>query len=185
MIGDIVRGAFVGDMNVQMILLGVVIACVLIWLKMPVMSVAIGIYLPLSLSVPIMLGGILSYFAFRSAHLRIDGELRDKPSKEAINAAKDVENRGVLIGAGFIAGESILGVLVALLIVLEIDLASIFSTGTLNNSFSLMFFGWFTLVFIWLATRSLPNHGNLLTEFYTVLKDVLKKVVNMMKIGKS
>ena len=74
---------------------------------------------------------------------------------------------------------------VALLIVLEIDLAAIFNTGTLNNSLSLMFFGWFTLVFIWLATRSLPNHGNLLTEFYTVLKDVLKKVVNMMKIGKS
>jgi putative OPT family oligopeptide transporter len=185
LIGDIVRGAFVGDMNVQMILLGVVIACVLIWLKMPVMSVAIGIYLPLSLSVPIMLGGILSYFAFRSAHLRIDGELRDKPSKAAISAAKDVENRGVLIGAGFIAGESILGVLVALLIVLEIDLAAIFSTGTLNNSLSLIFFGWFTLVFLWLATRSLPNHGNLLNEFYTVLKDVLKKVVNMMKIGKS
>ena len=184
LIGDIVRGAFVGDMNVQMILLGVVIACVLIWLKMPVMSVAIGIYLPLSLSVPIMLGGILSYFAFRSAHIRIDGELRDKPSKEAISAAKDVENRGVLIGAGFIAGESILGVLVALLIVLEFDLAAVFSTGTLNNYLSLIFFGWFTLVFLWLATRSLPNNGNLLREFYTVLKDVLKKVGNMMKIGK-
>ena len=184
LIGDIVRGAFVGDMNIQMILLGVVIACVLIWLKMPVMSVAIGIYLPLSLSVPIMLGGILSYFAFRSAHIRIDGELRDKPSKEAISAAKDVENRGVLIGAGFIAGESILGVLVALLIVLEFDLAAVFSTGTLNNYLSLIFFGWFTLVFLWLATRSLPNNGNLLREFYTVLKDVLKKVGNMVKIGK-
>ena len=184
LIGEIVRGAFVGDMNIQMILLGVVIACVLIWLKMPVMSVAIGIYLPLSLSVPIMLGGILSYFAFRSAHIRIDGELRDKPSKEAISAAKDVENRGVLIGAGFIAGESIVGVLVALLIVLNLDLAVLFNTGTLNNFLSLVFFGWFTLVFLWLATRSLPNNGNLLREFYTVLKDVLKKVGNMMKIGK-
>lgn len=184
LIGEIVRGAFVGDMNVQMILLGVVIACVLIWLKMPVMSVAIGIYLPLSLSVPIMLGGILSYFAFRSAHIRIDGELRDKPSKEAISAAKDVENRGVLIGAGFIAGESIVGVLVALLIVLKLDLAAVFNTGTLNNYLSLIFFGWFTLVFLWLATRSLPNNGNLLREFYTVLKDVLKKFGNMMKIGK-
>ena len=42
----------------QMIILGVVIAIVPIWLKMPVMSVAIGIYLPLGLSVPIMLGGV-------------------------------------------------------------------------------------------------------------------------------
>ena len=133
------RGSFVGDVNMQMIILGVVIAIVLIWLKMPVMSVAIGIYLPLGLSVPIMLGGVFSYFAFRSAHLRVDGELRDKPSKKAVDAAKEVENRGVLIGAGFIAGESILGVLVALLIVLEIDLTSIFNTGVLNNFLSLIF----------------------------------------------
>ena len=75
LIGDIVRGSFVGDVNMQMIILGVVIAIVLIWLKMPVMSVAIGIYLTTGLSVPIMLGGVLSYFAFRSAHLRVDGEL--------------------------------------------------------------------------------------------------------------
>ena len=179
LIGDIVRGSFVGDVNMQMIMLGVVIAIVLIWLKMPVMSVAIGIYLPLGLSVPIMLGGILSYFAFKSAHIRIDGEIREEPSKEAIAAAKDVENRGVLIGAGFIAGESILGVFVALLIVLEFDLAKIFHTGTLNNFFSLIFFGWFVLVFIWLATRSLPRNGNLLKEFGLVLKDSFRKIVRM------
>ena len=179
LIGDIVRGSFVGDVNMQMIVLGVVIAIVLIWLKMPVMSVAIGIYLPLGLSVPIMLGGILSYFAFKSAHIRIDGEIREEPSKEAIAAAKDVENRGVLIGAGFIAGESILGVFVALLIVLEFDLAKIFHTGTLNNFFSLIFFGWFVLVFIWLATRSLPRNGNLLKEFGLVLKDSFRKIVRM------
>ena len=179
LIGDIVRGSFVGDVNMQMIVLGVVIAIVLIWLKMPVMSVAIGIYLPLGLSVPIMLGGILSYFAFKSAHIRIDGEIREEPSKEAIAAAKDVENRGVLIGAGFIAGESILGVFVALLIVLEFDLAEVFHTGTLNNFFSLIFFGWFVLVFIWLATRSLPRNGNLLKEFGLVLKDSFRKIVRM------
>ena len=179
LIGDIVRGSFVGDVNMQMIILGVVIAIVLIWLKMPVMSVAIGIYLPLGLSVPIMLGGILSYFAFKSAHIRIDGEIREEPSKEAIAAAKDVENRGVLIGAGFIAGESILGVFVALLIVLEFDLAEVFHTGTLNNFFSLIFFGWFVLVFIWLATRSLPRNGNLLKEFGLVLKDSFRKIVRM------
>ena len=184
LIGDIVRGSFVGDVNMQMIVLGVVIAAVLIWLKMPVMSVAIGIYLPMGLSVPIMLGGILSYFAFRSAHLRIDGELREVPSKEAIGAAKEVENRGVLIGAGFIAGESILGVLVALLIVMEKDLSVIFSTGVLNNFFSLAFFGWFVLVFLWLATRTLPNNGNLIKDFSLILKDVFSKILSLFRVAK-
>ena len=179
LIGDIVRGAFVGDVNVQMILLGVVIAVVLIWLKMPVMSVAIGIYLPLGLSVPIMLGGIISYFTLRSAHIRIDGEIREEPSKRAKEAAKEVENRGVLIGAGFIAGESILGVFVALLIVTDINLNEIFSTGHLNNFLSLVFFGWFVAVFIWLATRALPSGGNLLLESLTVLKDSVSKFVGI------
>lgn len=179
LIGDIVRGAFVGDVNLQMIALGVAIAIVLIWLKMPVMSVAIGIYLPLGLSVPIMLGGIISYFALRSAHIRVDGEIRDEPSKRAKEAAKEVENRGVLIGAGFIAGESILGVFVALLIVTNINLDKIFSTGELNNLFSLLFFGWFVAIFIWLATRALPSGGNLINEALIIMKDSAQKFMSI------
>jgi len=179
LIGDIVRGAFVGDVNLQMIALGVAIAIVLIWLKMPVMSVAIGIYLPLGLSVPIMLGGIISYFALRSAHIRVDGEIRDEPSKRAKEAAKEVENRGVLIGAGFIAGESILGVFVALLIVTNINLDKIFSTGELNNLLSLLFFGWFVAIFIWLATRALPSGGNLINEALIIMKDSAQKFMSI------
>jgi putative OPT family oligopeptide transporter len=177
LIGAIVQGAFGGDLNLQMVTLGALIAVVLIYLRMPVMSVAIGIYLPLGLSVPIMLGGVISYFALRSAHLRIDGTLEGAPSKEATVAAKEVENRGVLIGAGFIAGESILGVLIAVLIVLNIRLPEIFGVVTLNNMFSLLFFGWFVGVFIWLATRALPKGGNLFSEALVIASDVAKKFV--------
>lgn len=161
LIGAIVQGAFGGDLNIQMVILGAVIAVALIRLNMPVMSVAIGIYLPLGLSVPIMTGGIISHVLLRSAHLRVDGALRDVPSERAEKAAKEVENRGVLIGAGFIAGESIMGVLIAILIVAKIDLPEIFNVVTLNNFLSLAFFGWFMGVFIWLATRALPKGGNL------------------------
>ena len=131
-----------------------------------------------------MLGGVLSYFAFRSAHIRVDGELKDKPSEKAVKAAKEVENRGVLIGAGFIAGESILGVLVALLIVLEIDLTVLFSTGVLNNFLSLAFFGWFVVVFLWLATRTLPSNGNLIRDFTMILNDLAGKVLSMFRMNK-
>jgi uncharacterized oligopeptide transporter (OPT) family protein len=92
-------------------------------------------------------------------------------------AAKEVENRGVLIGAGFIAGESILGVLIAVLIVLNIRLPEIFGVVTLNNMFSLLFFGWFVGVFIWLATRALPKGGNLFSEALVIASDVAKKFV--------
>ena len=180
LIGAIIQGAFVGNLNLPMVTLGAMIAIVLIYLKMPVMSVAIGIYLPLGLSVPIMLGGIISYFALRTAHYRVDGRLDIHPTKEAISAAKEVENRGVLIGAGFIAGESILGVLIAVLIVLDINLPEIFGVVTLNNLLSLVFFGWFVAVFVWLATRALPKGNNLLSDAVVVAMDAVRKFKNAL-----
>ncbi|MEJ6562988.1 MAG: oligopeptide transporter, OPT family [Euryarchaeota archaeon] len=182
LIGAIVQGAFGGDLNISMVMLGAIIAVALIMLKMPVMSVAIGIYLPLGLSVPIMLGGVISYFALNAAYLRIDGHLDGKPSKKAEKAGKDVENRGVLIGAGFIAGESILGVLIAVLIVMDIKLDAVFGVTTLNDVFSLLFFGWFVTVFIWLATRALPKGGNLFSEASFILKNVTWKFFNAFKL---
>ena len=83
-----------------------------------------------------MLGGILSSLAIGAAYLRVDGTLDQEPSKEAKAAASDVESRGVLIGAGFIAGESILGVLIAVLIVLNINLDQIFGIHELSQFFS-------------------------------------------------
>jgi len=181
LIGAIVQGAFGGDLNIQMVLLGAVIAVALIMLKMPVMSVAIGIYLPLGLSVPIMAGGIISHFLLKSAHLRVDGILHDEPSPQAQKAAKEVESRGVLIGAGFIAGESIMGVFIAVLIVAKINLPELFNVGTLNNMFSLIFFGWFVGVFIWLATRALPKGGSLFGDVVVILAETIGDLLNSLK----
>jgi putative OPT family oligopeptide transporter len=180
LIGAIVKGAFVGDMNLPMVFLGAALAVVLIRLSMPVMSVAIGIYLPLKLSVPIMLGGILSSLAIGAAYIRVDGTLDGEPSEEALQAASDVESRGVLIGAGFIAGESILGVLIAVLIVLNIKLDVLFGINELSQMFSLVFFAWFVGVFIWLATRALPDGGNLAKEIFTTATHSVKKFVRSL-----
>lgn len=180
LIGAIVKGAFVGDMNLPMVFLGAALAVVLIRLSMPVMSVAIGIYLPLKLSVPIMIGGILSSLAIGAAYLRVDGTLDQEPSKEAKEAASDVESRGVLIGAGFIAGESILGVLIAVLIVLNINLNEKLGIHELSQTFSLLFFAWFVGVFIWLATRALPNGGNLAKEIFFTATHSIKKFVRSL-----
>jgi len=177
LIGAIVKGAFAGDINLPMVFLGAALAVVLIRLSMPVMSVAIGIYLPLKLSVPIMLGGILSSLAIGSAYLRVDGTLDREPSKDAKQAAYEVESRGVLIGAGFIAGESILGVLIAVLIVLKIDINKIFNITELPQWLSLVFFAWFVGVFLWLTTRSLPSGGNLVKDILNTASHALKKFV--------
>ena len=181
LIGAIVQGAFGGDLNIQMVVLGAAIAVVLIRLGMPVMSVAIGIYLPLGLSVPIMTGGIISHVLLRSAHLRVDGVLRPDPSDRALEAAKEVESSGVLIGAGFIAGESIMGVLIAVLIVAKVDLPKILGIGTLNNALSLVFFAWFVAVFIWLATRALPKGGSLAGDTVMITADAVRNMLDSLQ----
>jgi putative OPT family oligopeptide transporter len=188
LIGAIVQGAFGGELNLPMVLLGVVIAMILIRLKMPVMSVAIGIYLPLFLSVPIMAGGIISHVLLSSARLRIDGTLEGEASKEASVAVKEVQDKGVLIGAGFIAGESLMGVLLAVFIVADKKWENagllpsdwfnrLGGIGTLDNPiWALLFFGWFVAVFIMLSARALPKKGNLFGDLMYVLSDAAKRL---------
>ena len=69
--------------------------------RTPVMPVAVGIYLPLSLSVPIFAGGLLSYLLARRA----------RPFGQA--AVDKSNHRAVLISSGLIAGEAIAGILIA------------------------------------------------------------------------
>ena len=182
LIGAIVQGAFGGGLNLQMVILGAIIAVFLIRLKMPVMSVAIGIYLPLSLSVPIMAGGLISHFLLSGTRLRVDGNLENAPSKKAKEAMKEVQDRGVLIGAGFIAGESLMGVLLAVFIVANIDPAELLGVGTLGNALSMLFFGWFVAVFITLAAQSMPKNGNLVTDSLAVVKQAWIDFIEAFKL---
>ena len=70
-----------------------------------VMPVAVGIYLPWSLGVPIFLGGLASLVTGR-----IVGPAN----------AKQAIHRGVLVGSGLIAGEALMGIIIAFLIVLKL-----------------------------------------------------------------
>lgn len=70
-----------------------------------VMPVAVGIYLPFSLSVPILVGGILHGLVRRAIA---------KKSSESV--AEESVHKGVLFSSGLIAGEAIMGILVAILI---------------------------------------------------------------------
>ncbi len=73
-----------------------------------VMPVAVGIYLPLALSVPIALGGTINAVVNRFARRKFSGD----PGK--VNNAMQ---RGVLFSSGLVAGEAITGIIIAVLIV--------------------------------------------------------------------
>ena len=71
--------------------------------RFPVLAVAVGIYLPLGLSVPIFIGGILAWLVKRRS-TELDEEQWTRR-----------EGLGLLVASGLITGEALMGVLVALL----------------------------------------------------------------------
>ncbi len=121
-----------GSMPWNMVFIGAVIGLVLVavdeWLKRAhspfrahVMPVAVGIYLPLSLSATILFGGLLNLFVSR-------GLRRFGPER-----ATSGYHSGVLFGSGLIAGEAITGIVVAVLIVAGLDLPRVlFESTTLS-----------------------------------------------------
>ncbi|CAI8286233.1 MAG: Uncharacterised protein [Marine Group II euryarchaeote MED-G33] len=208
-IGTLIEGIFGGTVNYPMLGLGVLIAVVIIWKGLPVMSVAIGMYLPFYLSATIFTGGLLSHFVLRTVHLRVDGSLSGEPTEEAVEAGTEVSKRGLLLSAGMIAGEALMGVVVAIFIVLAnlikpirppaewfcsdsyVDAGSGHSMcderviGTLPTWLSLLFFIWFFLVFTYLATRGMPKsqngRGNILVDWIAILIDGIRRFVNSLK----
>ena len=103
----LVEGIMNEELPWAMILIGVFIAIVVEILKMPVMPFAVGMYLPFSLSAGIMAGGVV----------RILVEKRKGTEKEK----KARTDRGLLFTSGMIAGEGIVGILLAVFAVFKID----------------------------------------------------------------
>jgi putative OPT family oligopeptide transporter len=76
--------------------------------RMPVLAAAVGIYLPLELSVPIFLGGLLAWFCERV--IKASGvTLRDEVER--------IGRKGMLFAAGVITGEALMGIVIAIPIV--------------------------------------------------------------------
>jgi putative OPT family oligopeptide transporter len=126
----IVEGIFGGNMNWLMVLFGMELAVFLIILDKPVLPIAIGLYLPFSLTIPIMLGGIVHFFIDRAVDDRFGHKLshiQDKKQKESqIEKIKEkVHNKGVLFSSGLIAGEALMGIIMAVLVVRGVSLAMV------------------------------------------------------------
>ena len=89
-----------------LVFIGVFIAIAIELTGIPVLPVAIGLYLPLELSSPIMLGGVLSLIIKKINHS---------------SKADSHSSRGILFSSGLIAGEGLVGIILAILAVVGID----------------------------------------------------------------
>lgn len=81
--------------------------------RTPVLAVAVGIYLPLELSVPIFAGGLIALAASRFHRRRLTTAAEDDRPRLAESRAAG-ERNGLLLAAGLITGEAVLGILLAI-----------------------------------------------------------------------
>jgi len=126
----IVQGVLGGEMLWPFIFVGMVLGLVLILINLPVLPVAIGIYLPFTLSVPIFVGGGIRHFTdgylkrkFGSAEEEeiSDWELAIK--QKGVKPKEKSIRTGLLLTAGLVAGEALTGVIIAILVVMNVNLA--------------------------------------------------------------
>ncbi len=112
LMASIAQGIFgIGaDLPYAVIGVGALLACVLIVLdqtvgrvnrhfRIPIMAVAVGMYLPIDTTAPIFIGGLVAYLTARAYRRRTGQELPEG------------SNKGVLFASGLIAGEALLGIL--------------------------------------------------------------------------
>ena len=105
LMASVAQGVFRGDLPLAMVGIGMAIAILVIafdlylekgrsQFRTPVLALAVGIYLPLELSVPILIGGLIAHFV-----------------------GAGLGNNGVLFAAGLITGEALIGIAMAVPIV--------------------------------------------------------------------
>ena len=88
--------------------IGAVIALVLTFFKIPALPFALGMFIPIDLNMPMLIGGAVSWF--------VGSRSKDKE----LNAART--EKGTLIASGFIAGGALMGVVSAILRFAEVDM---------------------------------------------------------------
>ncbi len=87
--------------------IGAILAIALTFLKVPALAFALGMFIPIDLNLPLLVGGAISWY--------VSTRSKDK----ALNDAR--LNKGTLIASGFIAGGALMGVVSALLKFGDID----------------------------------------------------------------
>ncbi|MDO4284830.1 MAG: oligopeptide transporter, OPT family [Eubacteriales bacterium] len=142
----IVEGVMGGDLPWNMVLIGVFIGIVVEILGIPVLPFAVGLYLPIHMSMPIMVGGVV----------RLLVEKRKKSKSER----KEMADRGILYCSGLIAGEGIVGILLALAVFIPKNgyanlsefLGSLVSGTPINSNLGGIVFFALLLAMLWKST---------------------------------
>jgi putative OPT family oligopeptide transporter len=155
LMASVAKGMFGGHLPWGMISTGAAIGVAVIawdlWLKKrgsefraPVLAVAVGIYLPLELAVPIFAGGLLAWLVEKK--LGVHGETPE---------AERAKRNGMLFAAGLITGEALMGIFIAIPIVTSgrADVLALPAGLQFGGWLGLLIVGWLAVMLYRVGTR--------------------------------
>jgi putative OPT family oligopeptide transporter len=148
----IIKGVLGQDLPWGLVLMGAMIAIILELIGIPSLAFAVGIYLPISTSAPIFVGGMVRW----AVDLYLKRKLaRQNLTEEQIIAETDKSN-GVLIASGYIAGAAVAGILFAIFAFLPALAAVQKSFATWAKESNPFFEGpnadWLAMIPFWILT---------------------------------
>lgn len=120
----IVEGVMNAELPWTFIFAGAGIAVIVEILGLPVLPFAVGMYLPFSLNAGIMAGGLVRLFI-------------DKKKKLSEEKRKDATDRGILFTSGMIAGEGLIGILLAVFAIIPVGSKTFADVINLSEKFSI------------------------------------------------
>ena len=118
----VIEGVMGGTMPWSLVFIGVAIAVFVEIVGLPVLPIAIGIYLPIHLNAGVMLGGLVRLFVEKRKYA-------SETEKESCIQS------GILYASGMIAGEGVVGILLAVFAVLGIslDISGVINLGNIGG----------------------------------------------------
>lgn len=131
--------------------IGAFISIFMNWLKVPPLAFALGMFIPLQLNTPLVIGGLLNHWFSKST------------KNEKLNTAR--VNRGILISSGFIAGAALFGVIGALILFFTgkedsmnlVDWSKIANGETMMEILALVAFILLLVYFVWESFKAKEN----------------------------
>lgn len=142
----IVEGVMNENLPWALVFIGAFIAISLEIIGISALPVAIGLYLPLELTSTIMIGGLI--------RLVIDKKKANTDESENVDASN-----GILFCSGMIAGEGLVGILLAIFAVAGIEsyinISNIFTTGQIGGLIAIILM----IVFVWKFANSNKGHN--------------------------
>ncbi len=140
LMGTVARGVFDQSLDWSLLSMGAAIGVFFIFVDsylkakksqytISVLTIAVGIYMPLDITGPVLIGGLLNYFAEKRM-----AKHKARLGQNFEVEAEKVRHKGLLTASGAVAGEALVGVLVAVLIVTFGPLQSLIPIGPLPAS---------------------------------------------------